>query len=273
MIGLAGFALPPDASADGGRIDQLFLTAAWLVAAVGLVVIAWLAIVLVRDRGRSPRHDHGDSRAGRLVPIGLTTLMFVAVDGTLFYGSTRDLSQVFLRIDEAAREPDAVRVQVNGHQWSWDFRQAGPDRVFGSDDDVVSLDRLVVPRGRAVVLEIASTDVVHGLYMPAFRVKIDAVPGQINRTWFRPVALGRYEVGCSQFCGVAHYRMLGVVEVVEPAAHAEYLAREAADARAIAREDERALAEEPGRPGDPLWPRWLPDPARARAWAWPWGGR
>jgi heme/copper-type cytochrome/quinol oxidase subunit 2 len=102
------------------------------------------------------------------------------------------------------------------------------------------------------------------------RIKLDVVPGRIGRTGFLPVALGRFELGCTEYCGLGHDAMRGAVEVVEPAAHAAWLAAEAADARSVGAEDERALAEEPDRPGDPGWPRFAPDPAGARAWGWPW---
>jgi cytochrome c oxidase subunit II len=271
---LVAIGLPPDASADGWRIDALFTLVAWQAAVLAAVVIGWLAVILLRHRGGPPRHDHGTSRRGRLIPIALTTVVFLAVDGALFIGSTRDLRAVFLRDDDAEREPGAVRVEVNGHQWSWAFRLPGPDEAFGTADDVVTLDHLVLPRGRAVVLEVSSTDVVHALYLPAFRVKLDAVPGRVSRTWFRPAKLGRFEIGCAQFCGVSHYQMRGVLEVVEPDDFERFVAREAADALRIDAEDRRALEDEPDRPLDPLWPRFSPiEPATARDWAWPWGQR
>jgi cytochrome c oxidase subunit 2 len=268
--------LPPDASADGWRIDASFTTALWLTAAVAVVALGWIAvaIVLARRRRAASPGVLTDSRRGRLAAIGLTTVVFVGVDVVLMVGSARDLKASVRRVDEAEREPGAVRLEINGRQWSWSVRLPGPDAAFATADDIVTLDRIVVPRGRAVVLEVSSADVVHALYLPAFRVKLDAVPGRVARAWFRPVRAGRFELGCAQFCGVAHHQMRGVVEVLEPAAFDAWLAREAALARRIDAEDRRARADEPGRLPDPLWPRFSPiEPAEARDWAWPWGRR
>jgi cytochrome c oxidase subunit 2 len=274
---VVAFGLPPDASAEGWRIDALFSSALWLTCAVALAALAWLGWMLVRGRRRSIVAQASVAHASRrpaVLPAVLTTLVFVAVDGTLLVGSTRDVEDVFGRAGEMEREPGAVRVEVDGHQWSWGFRLAGPDGVFATADDVVTLDRLVVPRGRAVVLEVSSTDVVHALYLPALRVKLDAVPGRVARTWFRPALVGRFEIGCAQFCGVGHHQMRGAIEVLEPAAFDAWLVGAVGEARRIDAEDRRAQADEPDRLADPMWPRFSPiDPAGARDWGWPWGRR
>ena len=70
-----------------------------------------------------------------------------------------------------------MRIEINAHQWAWDARYAGPDGKFNTEDDIVTLNDIRVPVGAPVILQLASTDVIHSFYLPNFRVKQDAVPG------------------------------------------------------------------------------------------------
>ncbi len=65
--------------------------------------------------------------------------------------------------------------------------------------------------GRPVYLKLRSRDVVHSLYLPSYRFKIDAIPGSTTRAWFQAVDAGRTELGCAQYCGVSHYKMSGLL--------------------------------------------------------------
>src|SRR4029078_11238312 len=101
----------------------------------------------------------------------------------------------------------AVRVEINAQRWAWNIRYAGLDGRFATDDDLVSLGDLRLPVDRPVIIERGASDVVHALSLPSFRVKLDAVPGRIHRTWFRPRSTGTFEIACAQRCAVAHPRM------------------------------------------------------------------
>ena len=89
----------------------------------------------------------------------------------------QDINKVFWNFDEVEQRPDAVRIEVNAHQWAWDARYAGPDGKFNTKDDIVTLNDIRVPVDTPVLLQLASTDVIHSFYLPNFRVKQDAVPG------------------------------------------------------------------------------------------------
>ena len=107
----------------------------------------------------------------------------MAIDVTLALRASRDLETRFWRYPEAIRS--ALRVEVTARQWAWTFRTAGPDGRFGTPDDVVTLNELHVPVGRPIYLKLRSKDVVHSLYLPNFRTKIDAIPGTTTRMWFQ----------------------------------------------------------------------------------------
>jgi cytochrome c oxidase subunit 2 len=88
---------------------------------------------------------------------------------------------------------------------------------------IKEINELHVPVGRNVRLILASEDVIHDFFVPAFRVKMDVVPGHYNTMWFRPTKPGRYHFFCSQYCGTNHAIMGGWVTVMEPTDYAAWL--------------------------------------------------
>ena len=241
--------LPPDASLDGHLVDGAigYLTATTGIAF--LAALAFVAVTLVLHRARAGRtwgqHTHGNRARDRALMFAVALILFVAIDVTLALRTTGDLDERFWRYPEG--DPAALRVEVTARQWAWTFRTAGPDGRFGTADDVVTLNELDVPVDRPVYLKLRSRDVVHSLYLPNFRTKIDAIPGSTTRTWFQATVPGRYELGCAQHCGVNHYKMRGLL-IARPADdYATWLARAETDSR---------LRYDPGAPGE------------AGAWNW-----
>jgi cytochrome c oxidase subunit 2 len=127
-----------------------------------------------------------------IVPTILATTMFI-------YGLT---GFRFLR----AAPPDSLQVKVHARQWSW---------LFEYDDGKKSPD-LVVPLGKNVRCELIADDVIHGFYIPAFRIQQDAVPGLKTEAWFNATGLGSYYILCSQYCGQRHSAMIANLIVVPP---------------------------------------------------------
>ncbi len=107
-------------------------------------------------------------------------------------------------------------MEINAHQWAWQVRYAGPDGKFNTPDDVVTLNEVYLPKDAPGLFQVASIDVIHSFNVPNMRMKVDAVPGTINRMWFTPAVPGDYEIGCAQHCGANHYKMQGMLHVVEP---------------------------------------------------------
>ncbi|MEO8071014.1 MAG: hypothetical protein ABI652_06400, partial [Acidobacteriota bacterium] len=142
----------------------------------------------------------------------------------------------------------ATAVRVVAEQFVWNFHYPGADGEFGSTslalisatnplgldrqsangrDDVVVQNQLHVPIGRPVIIQLSSKDMIHSFGVPAMRVKQDAIPGLLTPVWFTPTLLGRFDIACSQLCGLAHYRMRGVITVESEAAFRAFLADEA----------------------------------------------
>src|SRR5262249_52475281 len=101
---------------------------------------------------------------------------------------------------------DTLDVYVIGKQWMWKLEQPNGRR---------EINELHVPVNRNVRLILASEDIIHDFSVPAFRVKMDVIPGHYNTMWFRPTKAGHYHFFCSQYCGTSHAIMGGWVIVME----------------------------------------------------------
>ena len=86
------------------------------------------------------------------------------------------------------------------------------------------IDALHVPVGKTVRLVMASQDVIHSFFVPAFRIKHDVVPGTYETLWFKATETGEYQLECAQYCGIQHAPMIGEVFVMTPADYARWLA-------------------------------------------------
>lgn len=242
-----GFGLPLDASRDGFRIDGLIHFTLGATALIFVIVAGVLVWSFVRHRRAHPAdYSHG-SRGSIAAVLGFVAAVVFVVDGNLFVRTLIDLHEYVWDFGRAEATPGAVRIEVNAHQWSWVVRYAGADGRFNTPDDVVAVDLIHVPLGVPVILQLSSSDVIHSLYLPNFRVKQDAVPGMITRMQFQARVAGDYEIACAQHCGANHYKMRGVLSVLPPDAWRAWLATAEADAR-------RAYD---------------PDDADAH-WGWPW---
>lgn len=108
----------------------------------------------------------------------------------------------------------AIEIDVIAKRWMWVFHDThGPDQI----------NEFKVPLGQAVRLVMTSEDVIHSFFVPAFRVKQDVLPGRYTSLWFEATQLGRFEVLCSQYCGLNHSQMRAVVDVVTPEEYAAYI--------------------------------------------------
>jgi cytochrome c oxidase subunit 2 len=104
-----------------------------------------------------------------------------------------------------------------GKQWMWKVQHPGGQR---------EINAMHVPAGKSVRVVLASEDVIHSFFIPAFRLKHDAVPGQLQVFWFLPSRTGSYQLECSEYCGTEHAHMIGTVTVMTPADYARWLSDE-----------------------------------------------
>jgi cytochrome c oxidase subunit II len=199
---------PEQASNFAPHVDALmvFITLVCVFFAAGVTIS--IVFFFFKFHRKAPNAVgipvHGDLRleaAWMIIPLILAMVMFSW--GAVIYVDYRHAPQYTLDI------------YVIGKQWMWKTQQPNGMR---------EINELHVPVGRNVRLILASEDVIHDFYIPAFRVKMDVVPGHYNTMWFRPTRPGRYHFFCSQYCGTNHAIMGGWVTVMEPSAYAAWLA-------------------------------------------------
>ena len=240
---MIGRLLPLPASEHAAALDGV-LTSVHVHMAIQ--AIAWGAFFLyciVRFRARpGPAPPARELRP--LLPV--LAIAFVVVGDALLLAATA--LPVWL---SRSRLPDpnsvALEVRVVAEQFAWNVHYPGPDRQFGptsntriSASNPLGIDRsvvtgrddiglsniLTVPVGHPVIVHLSSRDVVHSFTLNEMRVRQDATPGLTVRTWFTPTQTGKWDIACSQLCGLGHYRMRGSFAVVTAEEWAAWEARE-----------------------------------------------
>ena len=199
---------PAQASSISTEMDLLYLFITLVCAFFTIVVVALVVFFSIKYQRRNPE-DVGDDIHGSLIlELVWTAIPFVLSMIMFFWGAS-----LFYRL---SRPPaDAMEMTVVGKQWMWKIQHP---------EGVREINELHVPLGRNVRLTIASEDVIHDFSLPAFRVKMDAVPGKFTTLWFKATQIGAYHIFCMQYCGTKHSGMVGTVYVMSPQDYEAWLA-------------------------------------------------
>jgi cytochrome c oxidase subunit 2 len=115
---------------------------------------------------------------------------------------------------------EALEIYIVAKQWMWKFQHLDGQR---------EINEVHVPVGRKVKITMTTEDVIHSFYVPAFRIKMDVVPGKYSTVWFEPTKAGRYHLFCAEYCGTGHSRMIGWIDVMEASEYQAWLAGGAAE--------------------------------------------
>jgi cytochrome c oxidase subunit 2 len=232
--------LPQAASGHASMLDAVLLS---VHAHMLLIFVAWLAlfvIALVKFRKGANPEPRERGIKGTVAAIAIA----LVIVGDVIILATLALPAWAARNEPPPFDVQPVEIRVTAEQFAWNIHYPGPDRVFGrtgqsfvsavnpvgidrgdpaASDDIGVQNVLMLPVYRTVVIQLTSRDVIHSFTLNEMRVKQDANPGMTARIWFTPIALGDWEIACSQLCGLGHYRMRGEYHVVEPAAWEQWL--------------------------------------------------
>ncbi len=165
------------------------------------------------DSGKASTTFHPKEHGNRTVEIAIFVVTAVAFSILVF------VSWTTLFAIETPPEGASMTVEVTGHQWAWEFRYPSEGIV-----EFQTLSEMHVPVNTVVLLDVTSTDVIHAVWIPDLGVKIDAVPGHINKFWFNADTEGRYLLQCAEFCGGAHSDMHAVVVAESASAYQAWVA-------------------------------------------------
>jgi cytochrome c oxidase subunit 2 len=227
--------LPEAISSHSAAIDHQFKITLAIIGVGFFLVHAALGFIVWRYRAKNNEraaYSQGDARIEIVLAAGAAAVFI-----TLAITGQRVWAQ--LRLNQAP--PDAVRVEVVAQQFTWNFRYPGADGKFGRTDprlyndadnsigarpgplgidpndpagkDDVVAGLMVVPAGRPISVTLRAKDVIHDFYVPALRLKQDAVPGMKINIHFTATKEGRYEIACAELCGQFHHQMRAYLEV------------------------------------------------------------
>jgi cytochrome c oxidase subunit 2 len=174
-------------------INNIFLVAAVVFVIVeGLLVFA--AVRFSRKGIKSASQTEGNTPleiGWTLFPAVVLAIVFVLSLGTLQTVSSQSIAASLYPSDQKA-----VTVRVIGHQWWWEFNYP--------ELGITTANEMHVPINTVVHLDIESVDVIHSFWVPQLGGKTDAIPGHVNKTWFRATQLGTFYGTCAEFCGIEH---------------------------------------------------------------------
>ena len=199
--------LPLVASTQAVTIDWVFQAHMILLSVLFALVVVFMLYAVVVFRRRDGDTGDGEHFEGNTpLEIAWTVIPLIAVVIFGYIGVTS------LRTVTAAQDNEVV-VDVESFQWAWAFTY--PDTGAASAD-------LVLPVNQPARMELTSRDVIHSFWVPEFRVKQDAVPGQTTTLRFTPTVEGEYTLVCAELCGLTHYNMVAKVKVVSAAEYAQW---------------------------------------------------
>jgi cytochrome c oxidase subunit 2 len=198
---------PEQASTMAPRVDALYFFLVAVSVFFSVLIASLILYFTVRYR-RHGEHQIGAPIEGNLalevlwcvIPLGISIIVFV-------WGASIYFSM-------ATPPAGALNIYVVAKQWMWKFQHI---------DGQSEINELHVPVGRPVRLTMTSEDVIHDLFVPAFRVKTDVIPGRYSTLWFEVTQPGRYRLFCAEYCGTQHSHMTGQVVAMEPAEYAAWL--------------------------------------------------
>ncbi len=205
------FWLPGQESTAAKVMDPVFYLILTVCCVFFTLVVGLMAFFVIRYR-RRPGVSPEKSPSQHLVLEIIWTLIPMAIVSVIFYESF--LAYMEMR----TAPPGCYEIRVTAKQWDWFF--AYPNGYVDTD--------LHIPVDEPVKLIMTSEDVLHGLSIPAFRVKMDLVPGRYTSAWFRAVRPGTHQLLCTEYCGDDHSDMLASV-VVHPPGEFDRWLKEAGD--------------------------------------------
>jgi cytochrome c oxidase subunit 2 len=209
-------------------VDPVFMFIFGACLVLLLAITAAMVFFVVRyhrSRAPQPTSQQEGSLWLEIVWTALPTLLVLAMFyyGWAGYLSLRDVP------------PGALQVTAVARMWSFSFQY----------ENGKTSSKLYVPVGQPVQVNLESRDVLHGFYMPAFRIKRDTVPGMKNHVWFVATKPGSYDIFCSEYCGTNHSAMITTAEAISPEKFHEWLEGETGK-DGHEKEEARALLERYG---------------------------
>jgi cytochrome c oxidase subunit 2 len=198
---------PANASTSADRIDHLYFFLTGLTLFFTFLIFATIFYFMIRYRRRSEEERPPETQEALALEITWIVIPSLICVVLFLWGSSLFFA--------AARPPQgAMEIFVVGKQWMWHLQHAEGQR---------EINQLHIPVDVPVQLTMTSEDVIHDFFVPAFRMKMDVLPGRYTSEWFEATKPGSYHLFCAQYCGTLHSGMTGTIEVMTPTDYAQWL--------------------------------------------------
>jgi len=208
---------PIDASTAADRVDHLYFFLTGLTLFFTFLIFATIFSFMIKYRRRS--EDERPPATQQSLPL---EIIWIAIPSLICVFLFLWGASLFFA---AARPPQgAMEIFVVGKQWMWHLQHPEGQR---------EINQLHIPVDVPVRLTMTSEDVIHDFFVPAFRMKMDVLPGRFTSEWFEARKPGSYHLFCAQYCGTLHSGMTGTIEVMTPTDYAQWL-RDNASAKSMA---------------------------------------
>ena len=198
---------PEQASNFAARVDSLMMFMIFVCTFFAVAITAAIVYCFFKYRRKGENEIGAPIHGNMRLEIAWIVGPFILAMAMFGWGAV-------VYVDYRNTPRDTLDIYVIGKQWMWKAQHPNGKK---------EINELHIPAGRDIRLILASEDVIHDFFVPAFRVKMDVVPGHYNTMWFRPTKPGRYHFFCSQYCGTNHAVMGGWVTVMKPSDYATWL--------------------------------------------------
>ena len=198
---------PETASTFARDVDHFYYFMVGLSAFFTFAISAAILFFAIRYRRRSRLQKGQDLYASPWLEVIWSIIPFVLTMVMFFWSA-----HLFFRYAKAP--PGSAEILVTGKQWMWKIQHPNGKR---------EINELHVPAGQPVKLTMTSEDVIHSFFIPAFRTKMDVLPGRYTSMWFHPTKPGKYRLFCAEYCGTEHSKMGGWVYVMTPTEYENWL--------------------------------------------------
>jgi len=192
--------IPESASTESAKVDALYFYLSGVTVFFTLLISVVIIFFAVRYRRRSPFEIPRPIAGSHALETLWSVIPFVISMSFFVWGAT-----IYFRNSKPPQ--NAIEVYVVGKQWMWKFQHSTGQR---------EINELHVPVGRKIKLIMTTEDVIHDVFVPAFRIKADVVPGRYTTEWFEATKPGRYHLFCAEYCGMNHSVMGGWIVVMDP---------------------------------------------------------
>ena len=190
---------PEQASSFAWQVDYLYYYITAVSAFFTIGIVAALIFLFIKYKEKE-KYATGAEIHGSIALETTWSIIPFIISMTIFLGGA------IVYYNQYRPPADAMEIYVVGKQWMWKFQHGTGQR---------EINELHIPVGRKIKLTMTTEDVLHDVYIPAFRTKMDVIPGRFTNLWFEPTKPGKYHLFCAEYCGLNHSGMGGWVYVME----------------------------------------------------------